>query len=370
MTSETNTSMPKPYFLSGTGSVISSIGCDPEFLYEDEHGTIIPAFSVLDEQRKNHPPSVPYIDGWQGEFGTLPTHCIAYMIDDVQRALVNATEAIKGKGKISLRSVLDVSLVDLLSDPARAQFGCTPSLNAYDAEPMMAHDGISVPFRMAGGHIHLGFHGSYKDVRTSPDHLRTVVKFLDRTAGLIGTALFSDMEDARRRLLYGRAGEYRTPSYGIEYRVPSNAWLLHPVIAHFYVGVVRRAAACAVHDLHNGINPLDRLPMNDEEVQIAINEQRPDVARALIGANMALMRELVYNVCGYSVTMTDFFIDAVMHRSLSDILPEGYTLEKAWRIGTEIGWRSHSASWNCSISTGHDDIIATKRLGIGPAKYE
>lgn len=360
-----NSLFPAPYFSSGMGSPIATVGCDPEFFFEDEDGRIIPAFSVLQSQAAA-PAEYPYFDGWQGEFGTNPTHCIAYMVDGIHDRLQKAARAIGKKGRISVYSVLDVDLVRLIEHPEHAQFGCTPSLSAYDSQPEMAHDGFSVPFRMAGGHIHLGISPRHLHLfgPDDEDNRRTVVKFLDRTAGLIGTALFAEVEDARRRLLYGRAGEYRAPKYGIEYRVPSNAWMLHPVLAHFYVGVVRRAAACAVVDIVAGRNPLDRLPMNDEEVQIAINESEVGIARTLIQSYMPFFEQLItYSACHFHEAVA-MFNGAVMNTGVRAILPDNYSLSAAWKIDGDT-WSKHSASVNACVASGLAAIKDTGKLGIG-----
>lgn len=346
-------------------STIATVGCDPEFFFEDKDGRIVPAFSVLKSQTET-PADHPYFDGWQGEFGTDPTHCIAYMVDDIHDRLQKAAHAIGKQGRISVYSVLDVDLVRLIEHPEHAQFGCTPSLSAYDSQPEMAHDGFSVPFRMAGGHIHLGIRSRHLHLfgPDDEDNRRTVVKFLDRTAGLIGTALFAEVEDARRRLLYGRAGEYRAPKYGIEYRVPSNAWMLHPVLAHFYVGVVRRAATCAVSDIAHGRNPLDRLPMNDEEVQIAINESEVGIARTLIQSYMPFFEQLIaYSACHFPEAAA-MFNGAIMNTGVRAILPDNYSLSAAWRIEGDT-WISHSASVNACVAYSRAAIKNTGKLGIG-----
>lgn len=356
--------LPEMSLTSGYYSAIASIGCDPEFLYETEDGTLVPAFDALQERTEKTPPTTPYIDGWQGEFGTPPTHCIAYLVDGVHAALCAVHDAGKKAGaRISTRSVLSVDVSRLFDDPARAQFGCTPSLNAYDDIPAMAQDGLTVPFRMAGGHIHLGLAGRYGKLLLDEEAMRKVVKFLDRTAGLIGCGLFSDVEDARRRLLYGRAGEYRRPSYGIEYRVPSNAWLLHPALAHFYVGIVRRAANAAVVDLANGHDPLDRVPLHDEEVQIAINDQRPDIARRLMQENAPVYEMLIAAAAGTPVA-TRVMMSAVLSSGVSSLLPDNYTLEDAWYIDRRKEWRLHSYSKNCSMSMSEEALSTTGRLAV------
>jgi hypothetical protein len=66
-----------------------------------------------------------------------------------------------------------------------------------------------VPFRTTGGHIHFGI-GKRDDETVS-----RMVKALDAIIGVACVSLFDGIDDPRRRRMYGLAGEYRLPEYGV-----------------------------------------------------------------------------------------------------------------------------------------------------------
>lgn len=97
--------------------------------------------------------------------------------------------------------------------------GCTPDFNAYTMEQNDTPK-ANTPFRTGAGHIHIG----WAENQEGMEHFfkcAELVKQLDYTLGL-RTLLFDG--EPRRRLLYGKAGAFRPKDYGVEYRVPSNAW--------------------------------------------------------------------------------------------------------------------------------------------------
>jgi hypothetical protein len=70
------------------------------------------------------------------------------------------------------------------------------------------------------------------------DECRAVVQALDLYLGLPSLLLDGD-ED--RRLLYGKAGAFRPKSYGVEYRVLSNFWVLNPELREYVFQQTERA---------------------------------------------------------------------------------------------------------------------------------
>ena len=334
----------------GAYNGVASVGSDPEIFVEDEQGKVVPAFTFLDDKEKAGV-EVPYWDGFQAEFSTEPSHCVAFLADSTQKALSRLHERVKiagnGKWKLTDRSVVDVDQ-DFLQqiDPKYSQFGCTPSLNAYgDQGPMM--DGAMVPFRMAGGHIHIGARLAGIDV----DH---VVKQMDKIVGVMSVALFRGMEDPRRRYLYGRAGEYRLPPHGLEYRVLSNAWLCHPVIMNFITAVARVSAAIGMW----GFNPTD---ITDEEVQEAINDSDSDTAVALMERNKeffdSVLNEVLqpqYRPATYKLMM------GAIKEGIAGYLPDT-GLDKRWKMGGT--WAKHCNTHGVALNNSDSIIEQTGKLG-------
>jgi hypothetical protein len=88
------------------------------------------------------------------------------------------------------------------------------------------------------------------------------VKQLDCYLGL--SSLMYDT-DTKRRAMYGAAGAFRPKSYGVEYRVLSNAWLLSEERMRF----VFDTTILAVTDLVAGKRAVEKL--EDHAVTQAIN---------------------------------------------------------------------------------------------------
>jgi hypothetical protein len=128
------------------------------------------------------------------------------------------------------------------------ELGCTPDYNAYTMEENEKPNSNTC-MRTASGHIHIGFIDV--DDPMDPVHMTrcaVLAKQLDFYLGL--PSVLWD-RDIKRRLLYGKAGCYRPKSYGMEYRVLSNAWLLTPERMRF----VFNATQFAIQQLKKGNRP-------------------------------------------------------------------------------------------------------------------
>lgn len=114
--------------------------------------------------------------------------------------------------------------------PGVFRFGCSPDFNAYDRgnqiPPYGSEDTVwkwpldqsgKTQRRFAGGHIHLGYNNPGK----VPDYV--VAAFMDLN---VLTEVLVDRELEGRRSVYGSPGRYRPTPYGIEYRSPSNSWVV------------------------------------------------------------------------------------------------------------------------------------------------
>lgn len=126
------------------------------------------------------------------------------------------------------------------------ELGCDPDYNAWDDGKTNPKPNGAADFRTGAGHIHIGWCEGV-DI-TNPEHLEAcmmVVKQLDWTLGLLSTLYDGD---TKRRELYGSWGAFRPKSYGVEYRVLSNAWLRSPELVDWVYETVDKA----VQDLYQG----------------------------------------------------------------------------------------------------------------------
>lgn len=121
---------------------------------------------------------------------------------------------------ICFDGLVEVSAKELASlSPATRVLGCMPSYNAYEDRPISV-DPVLYRKRSSGGHIHIGTN----DQRFMEERRRTVPVF-DILVGNSCVLFDRDPGAAERRENYGRAGEFRLPRHGLEYRTTSNFWL-------------------------------------------------------------------------------------------------------------------------------------------------
>jgi hypothetical protein len=105
-------------------------------------------------------------------------------------------------------------------------------------------------------------------------------KVLDAFVGIPSVLLDRDPNAALRRTIYGKAGDYRLPPHGFEYRTLSNFWINSYFLFSFVFGMARHAILYAAHEYDNGTNCkelFDLVPC--ERIREAINENDFEKAR-------------------------------------------------------------------------------------------
>lgn len=147
-----------------------------------------------------------------------------------------------------------------LSEKSRV-FGCKPTYN-FHGLPGAGADPAKYLKRSAGGHIHMGLEPpifdptKYEVVGKDEsggeereyvlDHRKRLVPLLDVFVGNTGVLLDNKLAAIERRKNYGKAGEFRLPAHGLEYRVLSNFWLR----SYQLMGLVMGLSKLAVSVLH------------------------------------------------------------------------------------------------------------------------
>lgn len=237
-----------------------SLGSDPEFFFMHE-GDVVPSVNILSGKSDSVKP-----DGVQGELNPRADKCRQFAGTYLGRAILEANEEAQKIG-----ATLDFSVGHVLSDKAwkrtpisARRFGCSPTLNSHESK-FERVSGLRERFRAAGGHIHV----AYK----SKDNSK-LVQVMDIVAGNTCVLVDRDENNARRRVMYGRAGEYREKPYGLEYRVLSNFWLKHNVLFSLANALVRNA--CGIDSVGLSDELISRFDMN--KVRDAINNNDKELA--------------------------------------------------------------------------------------------
>ena len=282
-----------------TEPYVGTIGADPEIFVADKFtGEVVPAFSFLSPKQTpvksmiGSYANTVYWDGYQAEFTIQANACLAYALDSVQNGLRTVlTEALKhNKNSILLaQPTIEVSPDDLAKQKdEHVNFGCTPSLNIYNMFGQVG-EGRTTQLRPAGGHIHFGWgsNGSINRLHKDTELTERIVKALDAICGVACVSMFANIDDPRRRQMYGLAGEYRLPSHGLEYRTLSNAWLYHPLLANLVIDLARAAFMVGVN------NTLRFFKFDQNEVVRVINTHDVVRAREIMEENKEMLCQIM-----------------------------------------------------------------------------
>lgn len=255
------------------------IGSDPEFFFM-EKGKVLASELVLPKESISTGSGKLTIDGVQAEINPSPDTCRESHAMNISRMIRYAKTLLKDGQSISFDPLVPIKLTVLnkLSDKAKF-FGCTPSYNAYDNDNKMSIDDSSMyPFRPAGGHLHFGHSGREDYIKIFND-IKTLIPMLDIIVG--NTCVLIDRHEGNkeRRKCYGRAGEFRTPKHGIEYRTLSNFWLkAYPLMS--FVFALSRMAMDIINSSTKKDNfvkeIMDSVDIND--IRNAINNNDFDLA--------------------------------------------------------------------------------------------
>jgi len=207
-----------------------SIGTDPElFLKDSRTGGVVPVCGLIGGA-KGKPLDLGDGYGVQEdnvmlEFNTPPCNDPYAFADSVKIGVEKCLDLVHTRHphlEFDNGSERLFSFPQLDNLQAR-QFGCSQDFDAYEhgaaftpvnPEELNDDDGA---WRFAGGHVHLG----YDNPHNIPDFV--VASFADVFLGLPSVGLDNQ---PKRRELYGAPGRYRPTSYGIEYRVLSNFWVM------------------------------------------------------------------------------------------------------------------------------------------------
>lgn len=253
---------------------IATVGCDPE-VFIREGDQIISAIGWVGGT-KSHP--IPVIRGALQEDNVLAE----FNIDPASTSeeFIFNIEAVMGalQDKIGPNKSIEIKAHHVFGDEIRSQeaamvFGCDPDLDAWTGQwnVIVNKDGL---LRTAGGHVHIGYPQSEREVSL------LLAQLCDYHLGLPSVILDTDTE---RRKLYGSAGACRIKPYGVEYRTLSNFWLRSKALQEW----VFNTASSLIYQLDD----LERLTalLSPEQLKLIINTGDSQAARSycdLLGINI------------------------------------------------------------------------------------
>ena len=207
-------------------------GSDPEFFFLKDD-KVVPGVQAAQGLQLVAP------DGFQSELHPAPNTCRQLAANRLGACIDEAFSRAQAHNfQIDFSVGREIDDMTFLSVPEEdRRFGCQPTKTPY--KKVKVPIGTRTRFRSCGGHIHLGEH-KLASLKEADQH--KLVQLLDIICGNTCVLIDRDPANIRRRKTYGRAGEYRMKSYGIEYRVPSNFWLKGYVLWSMVSGLCRNAS--------------------------------------------------------------------------------------------------------------------------------
>lgn len=323
----------------------NQIGSDPEIFCEDQNGAIIPAFAFLGSKSEpNRQLGMAYWDGFQAEYDTTSNSCMQIHGDSLRGGLSNLHSKLmkfNKKAILSAKTVFDIPM-ELLKSAKKEHvaFGCRASFNAYGMKGLEA-PGEEVTYRSAGGHIHFGINSD--KIRNDKEGIVRMVKALDAVLGVACVSMCAKFDDPRRRQMYGLAGEYRLPPHGFEYRVLSNAWLFHPLIAHLVFDLARSATTFGYKDF------MKHWECDEAETIRIINECDVKAARAVLKKNKKILLQIINTRYG-DMERTEFVYDIFYH-GMESALKNPTDIIGNWGLVNSGGYNKSPVFTYCKAGT-------------------
>lgn len=325
-------------------------GWDPEIFVVDGDNELIPAFNFLPDKKDPFMIAQPkrvkgsdklvgsyaYWDGFQAEFSTIPDQCHGWGFDALRTGLDTILKKAKKhnpKARLTTQNVFELDVNFLATaQPEHVALGCDPSFNAYGTDPFMIENPFQLPYRMAGGHIHLGLNGGAPKYEQACSY----AKYLDFLVGIPSVGMFAEIDTPIRRQFYGRAGEFRLPNHGIEYRTLSSAWLGHPAVGHLLMDYARRAIGVRIAERFK----LSDIGLNDEYVRDVINNTDVAAARKIYRDNQIIWDCVASDM--YSLENSIKAAHRIVLEGVESAFPTFRDVKRNWCLDGVSHWATHS----------------------------
>lgn len=217
------------------------IGADPEFFVAKD-GVFVSGHTFKCGTKKapmktKH--GAVQVDGLALEVNVTPAETKEAFIANILGVIGDLTEIVGPDHRIVAQPTAVFTKEYMQSLPRNVkELGCNPDYNAYTGGLNDAPNG-QVLFRTGAGHVHLGW---TKNVDPEEfNHFHDCANLARQLDYFLGLRTLKFDPDAQRRELYGKAGAFRPKPYGMEYRVPSSAWLNSPALMEEVFDATRQA---------------------------------------------------------------------------------------------------------------------------------
>ena len=206
-----------------------TFGGDPEFVLMSDSSVPVSAINILPNKHNPIKDSghAFYYDNVMAEIAVLPSNTAAESVANFINAVSKLRDLVYPLVPVTLSSLMFDN--NQLLNPIAREIGCSPEFCAYEMRvvPPPTHEFLSSVLRTAGGHIHIGCNLSH-------NQKIGVIRMMDLFIGIPSVFLDTDTATIVRKKLYGRAGRFRTPPHGVEYRTLSNFWVTNPELIRLF----------------------------------------------------------------------------------------------------------------------------------------
>ena len=203
-----------------------TFGSDPEFMLL-RGGRIRSAIGVLTGNKLNRQKLGEheyFYDNVLAECAVKPAGSRQEAVDNMRDCLRRFTRLVHPH-RLMCKAAHEYDWESLDSREAK-EIGCDREYCAYQLKEVVPpeEEFVAGQLRTAGGHVHLGANVILEDDFGAI----YATKMLDLFLGIPAVFLDGDATTRRRKQLYGQAGTFRDPEYGVEYRALGNFWLQSP----------------------------------------------------------------------------------------------------------------------------------------------
>jgi hypothetical protein len=210
-------------------------GSDPElFVKSLSQGRFVSALDVLGQNKDNpiytRRREKLYADGLAIEGTVTPTRTKNGFVKAIA-GFINDARHILGKDFVLSNTASTVFDEDQFNHPEARILGCNSALDVFAKRSVVPTPGSEKQnMRSCGGHIHFSSfnpNGEFPQEKTLMDFdvSQQFIKLLNLIVATALNVVDNDPTSKNRRILYGKAGEFRPTDYGCEMRSPSNYWL-------------------------------------------------------------------------------------------------------------------------------------------------
>jgi hypothetical protein len=287
-----------------------------------------------------------YRDGLAVEVGVDPVTCRAYMWNDTRLAMLLGEPARLPKRVVfTTKPWVPVSekLMSTFPEDLRV-LGCSPSKDAYrQSEKVVQVDPLKTFYRTCGSHLHMSFAGyetKFGD-RPVPEVVWSpFIKLADLLLGVPFTLVFGDELEAKRRKLYGQAGEFRNQPYGgLEYRVLSSRLWNHQATYSLFLGIWKYILGGQTPYLWQHYDEAW-----SDDIQQAINEADPAKCAALMPLWHKLMATTDHTYTVGSTVVRNYaeVFPKLREMNLRGLFPDAGVWSRPLAPDAHQGWTEYS----------------------------